>query len=176
MIDMLRYAVTGKEFTVMDDLHKLGITHWRGTTVVFKRRPTSRMPDAYDFPALPNYLWLTVQPEQIHLMRDIKFLTPTFLFMTRADVRAFGEYAAQVDEREREARRIAGNRDAIQIYKKGEAIQIKDGPFAGKLAHFRTMVQNAADLFPKVEADVEMFGGMTRVRFDPLAVDKVRTA
>jgi hypothetical protein len=193
--DWLCYAPVGKEFAVMDQLAEIGIDHWRGTAVKFERRGKSRTPDAYDYPALPNYIWASPLQWQVHLMAKVKYMSRTFLFLSRADVDGqtlvynkgkadereeykpgLREFARAVDERERLARRIAGNRDAIKLYNREEQIQIVDGPFAGRLARFRHMAQGANDLFPKVVADVELFGGMTRVRFDPLAVDKVKGA
>lgn len=169
-IHMLGYARTGKELEVMDALTAAGIPYWRGTRVDFVRKGKQRTPEPVESPALPNYVWL--QPDSIqelHFAR-IKYLAHTVHFLSESSVRAFAAFAREVDARRAEADRIVGNRAAICEYKHGDRIEIRDGALAGQFATFRRMVETAADLHPRVEADMEMMGAYVPVRLDPLSV------
>ncbi len=70
------------------------------------------------------------------------------------------------------AKRMTEYRTAIVAYQDGARIEIREGPLAGELATFRRMVQGAADLFPSIEAEMEMMGRVVPVLLDPLAVRK----
>lgn len=61
-------------------------------------------------------------------------------------------------------------RTALAAYRKDQKLEIASGPFAGMLATFGRMVQAAHDLFPQIEAEIEIFGRPTSVRIDPLSV------
>lgn len=172
-IHMLGYARTGKEMEVMDALTAAGIPYWRGTRVDFVRKGKQRTPEPVESPALPNYVWLQPRDgaEECKLW-DIKFLARTHHRLLPGTVRSFEVFASAVDERRAEADRIIGNRKAICEYKHGEQVQIVGGALAGQLATFRRMVEGAADLHPRVEADMQIFGGSVSVRIDPLNVRK----
>lgn len=170
MIDLMGYATGGKEFAVMDDLAKLDVTHWRGTRIEFERRGNVRTAEPYEYPALPNYVWITCDWGQLHRVLSVKHLSPLVRFMTRADVAGFAAFRRQAEARLAEARRIIGNRDAIVAYRKGERLEIRDGAFAGALAEFGRMVIKTGQLFPQIEAEVELFGRKARMLLDPLDV------
>lgn len=170
-IHMLGYARTGKELEVMDALTAAGIPYWRGITVDFVRKGKNRTAEPVERPSLPNYIWLQPSdPEQIAAMREVKFLARTVKFLCDGSARAFAAFAREADARRAEADRIVGNRAAICEYKHGDRIEIRDGALAGQFATFRRMVETAADLHPRVEADMLMMGGVVPVRLDPLSV------
>ena len=44
------------------------------------------------------------------------------------------------------------------------------GTFAGHLATFRALAETDFDLFPRIRAEIEMFGGPVSVNLDPINV------
>ena len=169
-LDWLAYAVTGKEFIAMDDLTRFGIDHWRGVRVEFERRGKARTADPYEYPALHNYIWIRPTPSQVAKLSEVRFLGSTFHMMGRAAIRGFDLFRGEVEERHAEAMRIVGNRSAIAEYKRGDPIQVRDGVLAGFMATFHRMVKRQHDLFPVIEAEMELFGRSSVIHLDPLDV------
>lgn len=169
-LDLLGYATTGKEFEVMDQLAALGIQHWRGERIEFERKGKVRTAEPYTYPALPNYVWITATHGQLHRVVSIKHLFPTVQFMARGDVAGFEAFRRSAEARLAEANRIIGNRAAISAYRKGEKLEIRDGSLAGKLARFSRMIHSANEQFPQIEAEMELFGMVTKIKVDPLSV------
>lgn len=171
-IDILGYARTGREFEVMADLADLGVEFWRGERIEFERRGKQRTPDAYTYPALPNYIWIRPTHHQMHLMVSIRHMAPTVKFLSRGAVRHFEAFRARAEKMAGEARRIVGNRAAITQYQAGERLEIRDGAFAGELATFARLVEHSWLMHPMFEVERELFGRMVRFEVDPLSVRK----
>lgn len=172
-LDLLAYAMTGKEFIAMDDLARFGIDHWRGTRIEFERRGKQRTAEPHEYPALHNYIWLRPEPVQMQYLSSVRFLGKTFHFISRAGVQQLGRFRDRVEEKYEEAKRIEGNRKAIADYaafRPGDLLEIREGPLAGEIAQFAKLVQSANDLFPTIRASMELMGRVVPVTLDPLAV------
>ncbi len=52
----------------------------------------------------------------------------------------------------------------------GQALEVLEGPFKERMLRFQRMVQAAHDMHPVIEADIEVFGQVARVKVDPLDV------
>lgn len=183
----------------MDELDRVGVDHWRGTRVEFERRGKARTAEAYEYPALHNYIWLCPTPRQVHLLSGVQHLGRTFHFMGPHAVAEFGRFRQRVDDREAEARKlIAAQKEEMRIaqdmakaaanrkeeliakralikasmreYQAGEMIQIRDGVLAGEMAKFRRLVLGAEDVHPFIEAEMSVMGRVATIKVDPLAV------
>lgn len=183
-LQIMGYTTGGREFEVMADLADLGVTYWHGKAIRFERRGKSRVAEPFTYPALPNYIWATVPNHMLADVMGIRHLSRTVAFMNDADVIGWRRFARDAEKRLAEAEGIierrkvmeAANADRQQIinlistYHDGDRLEVRDGIFAGRLATFRRMVMGQGSSVPSVEADVEMFGGITKAKLDPLYV------
>lgn len=204
-MNLLAYAITGKEFVAMDDLTRYGIDHWRGVRIEFERRGKQRTAEPHEYPAIHNYIWLRPEPEQMRHLSGVRFLGSTFHFLGPRAITDLQRFQREVEAKEAEARAIiveqerameiakdkaraaeskraemAAQRAMIKAslaeYAAGDPIIIRDGILAGEMATFKRLVQGAKDVFPFVEAEMEMLGRITTVKIDPLAVRRAATA
>lgn len=170
----LAYATSGKEFEVANKLSSLGFTVWCGRSITFARKGKRRRPEAIEKPKLPNYLFLTLTPDQWHDLhrRDVKHLASTFYQLRRDDEKALAAFRHEVDAAHAEGRRIARNNDLAEIaeYKRGQALVDLTGTFGEAVLRFRRMVERAHELHPKIEAEMDFMGRSVRVELDPLDV------
>ena len=198
-LNWLGFAVTGKEFVAMDDLRRFGIDHWRGVRIEFERRGKQRTAEPHEYPAIHNYIWIRPTKSQVQHLSSVRFLGSTFHILNAHGVRQFRRFGDEVEAEEakaraiiaqqEEAKRIADNMAlkaetrkqqlaakrasiaaAMNEYKAGEMIEIRDGVFAGELARFRKLCLGAADVHPFIEAEIEMMGRIATVQIDPLTV------
>lgn len=192
MSTYLAYATSGKEFEVADKLASLGFTVWCGRRIDFIRKGKRRRPEAVEKPKLPNYLFLTLTPDEWHDLRrrEVKHLAQTMYQLTARDIAGrppvknkegvlidpgwigLAAFKEQVDAAHAEGQRIAKNNDIAEMaqYRAGQRLVDLTGTFADVCLTFRRMVERAHETYPKVEADMEMFGRMTRVYLDPISV------
>lgn len=204
-MNLLAYAITGKEFVAMDDLTRYGIDHWRGVRIEFERRGKQRTAEPHEYPAIHNYIWLRPEPEQMRHLSGVRFLGSTFHFLGKHAIADLKRFQNEVEAKEQDARAIiAEQQRALEIakdkardaeskraamdaqramikaslaeYNAGDKIIIRDGVLAGEMATFKRLVQGAKDVFPFVEAEMEMLGRITTVKIDPLAVRRAATA
>lgn len=172
----LAYAITGKEFVVADKLAELGFNVWCGRSITFVRKGKRRRPEAVEKPKLPNYLFLTLTPEEWHDLdrRNVKHLAPTFYLLRRDDERALAKFRAEVDAAYAEGQRIARNNDLAEIaqFKAGERLVDLTGVFSDAVLRFRRMVERAHEMHPRIQADMEMMGRIVTVELDPLDVKR----
>lgn len=196
---LLGFAITGKEFVAMDDLKRVGIDHWRGVRIEFERRGKQRAAEAFEYPALHNYVWLRPYPAQMRHLSTVRFLGSSFHFLSPASVRQLADFRARVDQKEAASRAIIVQQaEAMQIakckalaaegrkaelaakramisamlaeYVSGDQITIREGILAGEMATFRRMVQGAHDVIPYIEAEMQIMGRVTPIKIDPLSV------
>lgn len=166
----LGYAKGGKELDVMDHLDRLGISFWRGERIKFERRGKSREAEPFIYPALPNYIFLSPEPCQLKDLHNIKYLAKRFKQVPVASMRSISSYQNEVANRMLDAKRAVDNQEAIFLYKKGQELTIKDGPFEGFLAEFEQNVKMFHDPYAKIKASVNVFGRKTLISLDPLSV------
>lgn len=162
----------------MDDMADLGIPHWRGIRIQFERRGKNRTAEPYEYTALPNYVWCWPSDDQFHLLGGIEHLSRTHIRLSTSQsgngsldqMRRFRDLA---DAKKAEADRIIGNRKAMAAYEAfdmGEAIQLLDPGFSDVLARYGGMVKRAHELYPRIRAELTIFGRTTTVEVDPLSV------
>ena len=183
----------------MDDLARFGIDHWRGVKIEFERRGKQRTAEPHEYPAIHNYIWLRPTHEQVQHLSNVRFLGSTFHFLGKHAVADLGRFQGEIEAKEQEARAIiAEQQRALEIakdkartaeskraemaaqraminaslaeYNVGDRIIIRDGVLAGEMATFKRLVQGAMDVFPFVEAEMEILGRITPVKIDPIAV------
>ena len=204
-LNLLAYAITGKEFVAMDDLTRFGIDHWRGVRIEFERRGKQRTAEPHEYPAIHNYIWLRPTHQQMQHLSSVRFLGSTFHFLGKHAIADLMRFQSEIAEKEAEARAIiaeqekalalaqdkakaaetkraemAAQRAIIKAklaeYAAGDPIQIREGVLAGEMATFKRLVQGANDVFPFVEAEIQMFGRATTIRVDPLDVRRAANA
>jgi len=198
-LNWLGWAMTGKEFVAMSDLARFGIDHWRGVRIEFERRGKQRTAEPHEYPALHNYIWVNPTLEQVPMLSKVRYLGSTFHMLGLTAIKQCREFHSEVAQKEAEARdlmaerehileeakargvrkaqgeaalskRMAAYRTSIASYTEGAQIEIRDGALAGEIATFRRLVQNAHDLFPRLQADIMMMGQLVPVELDPLDV------
>jgi transcription antitermination factor NusG len=190
-IHILGYARGGKEFEVMDALCDLGIDVWRGEVIEFERRGKQRLPGAYSYPALPNYIFASLAPGQLHHVVSIRNMAPTVDFISRGAWDGFTAFRQDAEARLAEAKAIIATSERLarenmrasehrrhllsQLaqYKTGQGLEIRDGVLAGEIARFTRLVQHSWAKHPMIEVECEFMGRPTRVEVDPLSVRKV---
>ena len=204
-LNLLAYAITGKEFVAMSDLSRFGIDHWRGVRIEFERRGKQRTAEAHEYPAIHNYIWLRPTHQQMQHLSRVRFLGSTFHFLGKHAIADLMRFQGEVEEKEAEARAIIAEQEramqlaqdkakaaeskqaemaaqramikaALAEYNAGDPIIIRDGVLAGEMATFRRLVQGANDVFPFIEAEMQMLGCVTKIRIDPLVVKRAATA
>lgn len=172
MSHCIAYAWTGKEFEVMDELTRLGIPHWRGERIEFKRLGRNRTAEPYTYPALPNYVWIQPTMEQRHRLHEVRHLSPTMLWLIPSAVQAMEAFRDAADARLAEANaiiaRAEARREAIVQYNAGDMLEIRDGVLRGMLGRFESLVRGQEH--PLIEATVSMMGREVVTRIDPLNV------
>lgn len=170
----LAYATSGREFEVAEKLASLGFTVWCGRAITFRRKGKRRRPEAVEHPKLPNYLFLTLTPDEWHDLhrRDVKHLASTLYMLRRDDERALATFRHEVDTAHREGHRIARNNDLAEIaeYKRGQRLVDLTGTFGETVLTFRRMIERAHEMHPRIQADMEMMGRVVTVELDPLDV------
>jgi len=163
------YAKAGREFEVQQSLRDLGIRCEVPRKVEAKRVPTKRMPVAVTTPYLGNYVFIECSGDQWHLAHTVKHLASTMVPIGQREAeRDLASFMRRTEDayQARAAAIEAGER--VVEYKQGDTVEILSGPLAGKLATFRRIVETAQDLFPRLEADVVILGGTTKVNLDPI--------
>lgn len=183
MSTYLAYATTGKEFEVADRLKELGFDLWCGREITFVRKGKRRRPEAVERPKLPNYLWLTLEPEDWHDLhrRQVKHFAPTMYQLSARDLRGskdwigLNAFRVAVDAAYAEGQRIARNNDIAEMaqFERGQKLIDLTGTFGETVLRFRRMIERAHELHPKIEAEMEMMGRTVRVELDPLDMKAV---
>jgi transcription antitermination factor NusG len=175
----IRVGMTRKQLWVIEELRRLGISAWCGTRVEFKRTGKSREWTRYDVPALPNYIVVDMDPQDMFTVTSVAHVSPTMTMVAGAALKGIKPCAAYPDGRVglhqfkadveaafSAAERVdANSRASVTAYKKGEALRVVSGPFADMLVTFERLVKAPDVGWNKVM--VETDGGYT-VTLDPL--------
>ena len=163
------YAKAGHEFTVRDDIEATGASAWVARQINAKRVPTSRVAVAVVAPYLSNYVFINCTDDQWHLLRGVKHLAASLSPISpKAAARYLDPFKAKVDAdfTARQGAIAAGER--VMEYSDGDVLEIMAGPLAGQLATFRALAETDHDMFPRIRADVRIFGGVTSIDLDPI--------
>lgn len=166
----IAYAASGHEFSVQEQCEVLGYACDVPRRVDMIRHAKRRRPDKVIRPFLPNYVFIHGDDSAFHALREIKELRGTALGIGDNEARRVKAFIAKVeaDFTERLAQIEAGER--LSEYRPGDVLTLMTGPFAGQLATFRRMVENARDVFPKIEAElaVNLMGKPVTAIVDPI--------
>lgn len=169
-----------KQLWVQEALRRQGIEAWCGTRVEFKRRGKRREWTRYDVPALPNYLVIEMDPEQMFIATQIEHLAPTFAAVGRDALHGVPaskdgrrparigllQFKAAVEADFEAAQRVdANSRASVTEYKRGQSLRVVRGPFADMLVTFDKMVKAPGSQWQTLSVELE--SGI-KAQFDPL--------
>jgi hypothetical protein len=173
MTRYLAYAASGKEFEVEETLRERGFDVWCGRKVSFVRRGKKRRAEAVISPKLPNYVFLSLTPEEWHAMhsKPIKHMARTMYVLQTRDEKQLANFQYLVDAEHQEGLRVAERNDKAEMvqFEAGQDLVDLRGRFGEQALRFKRMVERAED-FPLIEAETEMMGRVVTVRLDPLDV------
>ena len=157
------------QFHVQRELAALGVDSWVGRKIDFMRRGKNRTPEAIESPALPNYIFMELTPEQFMLAKDVKYLASTFAMVPNGEIAGLDRFKSAVEASFSAAQRVdANSRASVSEYKRGASLSVVAGPFADMLVRFERLVKSPDVDWPRVEVTVEGMGG--KVQLDPLDV------
>ena len=161
-------TTTGHEQDVQEQLEALGIMCSVPLRVDLIRQGKRRRPDVVERAYLPGYAFAWFGDGDWHMVKAAKHVRTMMGVSAQAErlVMAFLN-RVEADYLERMMQIEAGLR--VDEYNPGDLLQIMTGPFAGQLARFTRMLETAHDVFPVIEAEVQLFGRAARVRVDPIA-------
>ncbi len=159
------------EWAVERQLRHLGCDTICPVRIDFKRAGKRRYADPVRAPYLPGYVFAEIPAETFTRAANATGAMSSFMAVTpqemRNHVRPF--FAACEEEREKAEAIIARNdRAAMLQFTPGQAVEILQGPFAGRVATFMRLVM-AAD-FPRLECEMDIFGAKLPIEVDPLFV------
>jgi len=165
----IAYSRSGKEFDVQAEIAELGITSWVARKIEAKRVPTKRLPVAVIAPYLANYIFITATDDDWHRLQGIKHLAHTMTPVSPKAARAYLDpFKARIDT-DFDARQAAINAgERVSEYAPGDLLRIMAGPLAGQIATFRKLVETDHDIFPRIRAEVALFGRITEIDLDPI--------
>jgi transcription antitermination factor NusG len=170
----IRAGMIRKQLWVIEELRRLGIEAWCGTRVEFKRTGKSREWTRYDVPALPNYIVVEMDPQDMFTVTSVAHVSPTMTLvagraLTGGDgVMGLHQFKADVEAAFSAAERVdANSRASVTSYKRGQPLRVVSGPFADMLVTFEKLVKAPHDKWQRIAGTTA--GGMP-VQFDPLDV------
>jgi len=169
-ITYLGYARSGKEVEVTESIKAMDLAVYCPMRIEFIRRGKDRRARRVESPYLQNYIFAEIPAERFLDVLAVKYLASTLTPLSGADMRSLWQFRDMVEDEYADAKRISQNQAAICEYKAGQAIQALDGRFSDKMLTFRSMVERAHDMYPKVVAGMEMMGRELTVELDPLNV------
>jgi transcription antitermination factor NusG len=159
----------GTEFAVQEQIEALGLEASVPRRLDLERAPTKRFWEQVESPYLPGYVFAWFDAEDWHTIRHITEVRTMMAVSPQAErlVRAFID-RVEADFAKRKAEADAGNK--ISKYNPGDLLTIMTGQFAGQLATFARILQTAHDVFPEIEAEMDMMGQAVKLRLDPISV------
>jgi len=161
------YARSGKEQQVADDLRLLGIEAWCGRVIKWRRKGKDRRPAPYEEPALPNYIWAVLTPQQFYQAQAHKHVAPTLQMVPYSATRGLKAFQRMTDEAYDEADAIRRKAETPPPeYDPDQALQIIGGPFASLVFNFRRIANPDDPLARKVVVE----GPHGEIEIDPLDV------
>ena len=163
------YAKAGHEFAVQADIQEIGASAWVARQINAKRVPTSRVAVAVVAPYLSNYVFIECTDSQWHQIRDIKHLSASLSPISpKAAARYLDPFKARIDSDFTARHDAIAAGEKVMEYSDGDVLEIIGGSLSGQLATFRALAETDHDLFPRIRADVELFGRVTSIDLDPI--------
>lgn len=166
------YTPAKQELATEAEIMAKGIRAECAKQVNVIRQGYRRRPDVVVTSFLPNYTFSWLTPADWHEVVKIKTVRD-LLAIGPGPEREVVQFLNRVnaDYRRRMAQIEAGER--VSEYQPGDLLTIMTGPFAGQLAKFTRMIETANDLFPQIEADMNIMGQSVKMKIDPLAARKL---
>ena len=167
----VRLPLILKQLWVQEELRRMGISAWCGTSVEFKRQGKRRVPDKIERPYIPNYLFIEMSAAQFFTVSSLDHVSPQFQIVPSMQMKQLRDWQEGVNEAHQQALRVdANSKAAIAQYKHGQALRALSGPLEHFPMWFERVVKEAHDDWPKIEVEVDVMGARRKVRFDPLDV------
>ncbi|MFV1798192.1 hypothetical protein [Phaeobacter sp. Ay1a-4a] len=164
------------EFAVERQLRALGIDAHAPRKIEFKRVGKKRHAEPITSAYLPGYIFAEIPAALFTQAIGCRGLNPSLMAVSPQEVRKHVQpFLSMVDQEAAETERIIASRDraAMCQFQPGQALEILSGPFMDRVVSFTRMVEAAHDMHPMIEASVQMFGQVSKVRVDPLDVKGV---
>lgn len=170
----LLYAKAKHEFEAADAVREITGEAHCARKMVERFKGKSRTAVYDDAPMLPNFIFAKIPVERYLDVMAIRELASAAMPICETEMRLYVlpwlnrvsfEYACM------ERRRDSGR--AAQAYTSGQLLSFSSTRFTERTATFRRMVMEAHDLYPMIEADMDMMGRIVRVKVDPLEVKAV---
>jgi transcription antitermination factor NusG len=167
----LLLAYAAREFDAQEEAEALGITCYVPRRVDMIRSGKRRRPDPVITAAWPRYLFADVTEEEWHWLKDSKHIR-SIMWVNDREAQVIRKQANAIERAfEQRMRQIeAGER--LSQYEPGALLDIVGGQFAGNIVTFTRMVERADQMFPFIEAEMQMMNRSVRVMLDPLYVQK----
>jgi transcription antitermination factor NusG len=167
-------TANGQEFPVQNHLEAMGLRAEVPRKVEALRQGKRRRPDAITSAYLPGYVFAWFDADDWHAIRGAKHVRTMMGVSSQAErlVQAFID-RVEADYADRMARIRAS--EYLEEYNPGDLLTIMTGPFAGQIARFTRMLETAHDVFPVIEAEIDVFGQTARVKVDPIAARRATT-
>lgn len=176
----------GTEQNVQEQIEALGLEAIAPRRVDLIRQGKRRYPDPVTSAYLPGYVFAWFGDGDWHVIRHIKEVRTMMGVSPQSErlVRAFidrveADYAQRMAQIEA-ANAIPNQRPnrkkrkaalaLVSEYNPGDLLTIMTGQFAGQLAAFARILQTAHDVFPEIEAEMDMMGQTVKLRLDPISV------
>ena len=165
------YPKVPNQFFVEKALRNIGIDAWTGRKVEFTRKGKRHAWEKIETPLYPGYIFATVPTGRYADLRGIKFLGSKPMELHRNEALELSSIRNNVDAAYKRAVAVSEyDRSAVCEYKEGQALEIRNGIFAGADAWFTALNQKAGETWPMIEATIDAFGGKVTARFEALDV------
>jgi len=136
-----------KQFWVVEELRRIGVTAWCGKRMEFKRLSGDRDWTAFDVPALPNYIVMDLDDHNYFAATQIDHLSSTLMAVPKRDliggdgVLGLQGFMDDADSAYKAAQRInSASRDEVTQYNEGQRLRAISGPLKDMLVTFERMV------------------------------------
>ena len=166
----LCYVRGGREFEVEQAIQEMGLGVYCARRMRFIRKGKKRRAEPEVSPYLGNYIFVDIPAERYLDVLAVKYLAGTTYALSGRDMRALGAFKDAVDTEYAEQDRKRRNQEAISEFTPGQALKMLDGQFSDNMLTFRSLVERPHDIYPKIKAEMELFGQTVSVEVDPLQV------
>lgn len=164
----LIYAKSGREFQVADDI-ALFASVWCGRILEGKPDPKRRGRKSITLwterPALPNYLFATLTPDEYQIVKTMRDVVGFVSVVNPAAQRGIQQFIRATENAYTAAQRARDRGDrAPPLFHPGQVLEAVGGPPSGLMARYRQVIEDADGYHIEAETD------LGRVRFNPADV------
>ncbi len=162
-------AYAAREFEAQEECEALGLVSYVPRRVDMIRQGKRRRPNPVISAAWPRYIFAEITEDQWHWLRDSKHIR-SIAWVPEREAQSIRKQADAIERAftQRMAQIEAGDR--VSEYEPGAVLQIVSGEFAGQIATFTRLADGSNDIFPRIRAEMEMFGRAVKLDLDPLDV------